>query len=176
MKKLGVAGVFLVLTWATASAASGRDKRMDSPSTEDDLPTTPNAVWSIASMPDSLTPDIANPISAEDLAKRHEALVRDAMQKTFDSIADPSGAKTFKEMFSEQPDPDGLLLQADALGYRRGVKFAQRCISRANALISQQKQIAAEVGYLDKNIMYQAGAALVRCKHNLADWSKMIKK
>lgn len=97
-------------------------------------------------------------------------------KQSFDGISDPSSARVFQEIYANQPDPDGLLRKAEARGYEQGVITARRCISRANAAIAQQNQIAREVGYVDKAVMYQAGAALVRCKQNLAEWSKKVKR
>jgi predicted nucleic acid-binding protein len=112
---------------------------------------------------------------AEQAARTAEA-EQISFRQSFESIRDPVDAKNFRFIYANHADPDGFLVKAEQRGFEQGVKTATRCIDRANALIAQQKKIAAEVGYVDKNVMYQAGAALVKCKQNLADWSKMIKR
>jgi hypothetical protein len=97
-------------------------------------------------------------------------------RRHFDEISDPYSAQLFLGQYAGQPDPDNLLQKAELRGYQQGVVTARRCIERAKAMITQQHQIAAEVGYVDKTVMYRAGQGLVQCKQNLADWSSKAKK
>lgn len=99
-----------------------------------------------------------------------------AFRRDFEDISRPDDAQRFLATYRNQPDPDGLLPKAESRGYSQGVLTSQKCIKHAHEIIAQQNAIAAEVGYVDKSLMYRAGQALVSCKKNLGEWQKMVRK
>jgi hypothetical protein len=94
----------------------------------------------------------------------------------FKYIDSPESAMTFIARYDGTYDPDGLSKLALDRGYQRGIERQKDCISYANKVISQQKEIGNAVGLVDRSALYSAGVMLVDCKKYLARYTSEYEK